>query len=124
MGSSVHLQGCDHRDENDDVPLANTGGGHLSSYYLQGMTPVHEAIVQIRGQGGAFVIDPHAVLVVPLSGQQARAQGAAVVDEHVVEGVLASVRRRLLFCYPRSTRPRKCAGRRSFWTKPVIPQPS
>lgn len=31
---------------------ANTGGGHLSSYYLQGMTPVHEAIVQIRGQGG------------------------------------------------------------------------
>lgn len=30
----------------------NTGGGHLSSYYLQGMTPVHEAVIQIRGHGG------------------------------------------------------------------------
>ena len=30
----------------------NTGGGHLSSYYLQGMTPIHEGVVQIRGEGG------------------------------------------------------------------------
>lgn len=30
----------------------NTGGGHLSGYYLQGMTPVAEAIIQARGQAG------------------------------------------------------------------------
>lgn len=31
----------------------NTGGGQLSGYYMWGMTPVSEAIIQARGQGGA-----------------------------------------------------------------------
>lgn len=30
----------------------NTGGGQLSGFYLQGMTPLAEAIVQLRGDGG------------------------------------------------------------------------
>ena len=30
----------------------NTGGGSLSSYYMWGMTPVSEGIIQGRGQGG------------------------------------------------------------------------
>ncbi len=30
----------------------NTGGGQLSSYYLWGMTPLSEAVIQVRGQGG------------------------------------------------------------------------
>ncbi|GAB2983135.1 thiolase family protein [Amycolatopsis acidiphila] len=30
----------------------NTGGGQLSGFYLQGMTPLVEAIVQLRGAGG------------------------------------------------------------------------
>ncbi len=30
----------------------NTGGGQLSGFYLQGMTPLAEAIVQLRGAGG------------------------------------------------------------------------
>jgi acetyl-CoA acetyltransferase len=29
----------------------NTGGGQLSGFYLQGMTPLTEAVVQLRGQG-------------------------------------------------------------------------
>ena len=30
----------------------NTGGGQLSGYYMWGMTPVSEAVIQLRGQGG------------------------------------------------------------------------
>lgn len=30
----------------------NTGGGHLSGFYLQGMTPLSEAVIQARGAGG------------------------------------------------------------------------
>jgi acetyl-CoA acetyltransferase len=31
----------------------NTGGGMLSSYYMWGMTPISEAVIQARGDGGA-----------------------------------------------------------------------
>lgn len=31
----------------------NTGGGQLSSFYMWGMTPVSEAVIQVRGEGGA-----------------------------------------------------------------------
>ena len=31
----------------------NTGGGQLSGWYLQGMTPLVEALIQLRGEGGA-----------------------------------------------------------------------
>ena len=30
----------------------NTGGGELSSFYMWGMTPISEAVIQARGQGG------------------------------------------------------------------------
>jgi acetyl-CoA acetyltransferase len=30
----------------------NTGGGQLSGFYLQGMTPLAEAVIQVRGAGG------------------------------------------------------------------------
>jgi acetyl-CoA acetyltransferase len=56
----------------------NTGGGQLSSYYLWGMTPLSEAVIQARGQAGqrqrsrsdlvlvsgnGGVLDHHATLV-------------------------------------------------------------
>ncbi|MCO5997386.1 thiolase C-terminal domain-containing protein [Actinoallomurus rhizosphaericola] len=31
----------------------NTGGGQLSAYYMWGMTPLSEAVIQARGDGGA-----------------------------------------------------------------------
>lgn len=35
----------------------NTGGGQLSSFYMWGMTPVSEAVIQVRGEGGARQVD-------------------------------------------------------------------
>ena len=37
----------------------NTGGGELSAFYMWGMTPVHEAVVQVRGQGGDRQVAKH-----------------------------------------------------------------
>ena len=39
----------------------NTGGGQLSSYYLWGMTPLSEAVIQVRGQGGERQVPRHEV---------------------------------------------------------------
>ncbi len=48
---------------------ANTGGGHLSGYYLQGMTPLSEAIMQARGQAGERQCARHdTVLVTNVGG--------------------------------------------------------
>ncbi|WP_202377091.1 thiolase family protein [Mycobacterium paraintracellulare] len=37
-------------DPGGTLPV-NTGGGQLSGYYLQGMTPLSEAMIQLRGDG-------------------------------------------------------------------------
>jgi acetyl-CoA acetyltransferase len=42
----------------------NTGGGQLSGYYMWGMTPLAEAVIQARGEGGLRqVASPEIVLV-------------------------------------------------------------
>jgi acetyl-CoA acetyltransferase len=46
----------------------NTGGGHLSGYYLQGMTPLSEAIMQVRGQAGDRQCKRHDVALVTNEG--------------------------------------------------------
>jgi acetyl-CoA acetyltransferase len=46
----------------------NTGGGQLSSYYMWGMTPLSEAIIQVRGQGGGRQVHPHDVALVSGNG--------------------------------------------------------
>ncbi len=55
------------------LPL-NTGGGQLSGYYLWGMTPVSEAIIQARGQGGERQADQHDIVLVSGNG--------GVLDHH------------------------------------------
>ncbi|HVW42178.1 MAG TPA: thiolase family protein [Amycolatopsis sp.] len=37
----------------------NTGGGELSSYYLWGMTPLSEGVIQARGQAGDRQVERH-----------------------------------------------------------------
>jgi len=46
----------------------NTGGGQLSGYYMWGMTPLSEAIIQVRGQGGDRQVDRHDVALVSGNG--------------------------------------------------------
>jgi acetyl-CoA acetyltransferase len=49
------------------LPL-NTGGGQLSGFYLWGMTPLHEAVLQARGQAGERQLDRHDVVLVSGNG--------------------------------------------------------
>jgi acetyl-CoA acetyltransferase len=46
----------------------NTGGGLLSSHYMQGMTPLSEGIIQIRGHGGERQAHAHDVALVSGNG--------------------------------------------------------
>jgi acetyl-CoA acetyltransferase len=52
----------------------NTGGGELSGYYLWGMTPLSEAVIQARGQGGARQSQRHDLVLVSGNG--------GVLDHH------------------------------------------
>jgi len=46
----------------------NTGGGQLSSFYMWGMTPVSEGVIQVRGEGGRRQVAKHDVALVSGNG--------------------------------------------------------
>jgi acetyl-CoA acetyltransferase len=46
----------------------NTGGGELSGYYMWGMTPLSEAVIQARGQGGERQVPKHDLVMVSGNG--------------------------------------------------------
>ena len=46
----------------------NTGGGQLSGYYMWGMTPLSEAVIQTRGQGGERQVPKHDCVLVSAQG--------------------------------------------------------
>jgi acetyl-CoA acetyltransferase len=52
----------------------NTGGGELSAYYMWGMTPLSEAVIQARGQGGERQASRHELVLVSGNG--------GVLDHH------------------------------------------
>jgi acetyl-CoA acetyltransferase len=46
----------------------NTGGGQLSAYYMWGMTPLSEAVIQARGQAGERQVRDHELALVSGNG--------------------------------------------------------
>jgi acetyl-CoA acetyltransferase len=63
------------------IPV-NTGGGQLSSFYMWGMTPVSEAIVQIRGDGGRRQVDKHEIGLVSGNGGILATHSTLVLGSH------------------------------------------
>jgi len=47
----------------------NTGGGQLSGFYMWGMTPLSEAVIQVRGQGGQRQVGSHSIALVSGNGR-------------------------------------------------------
>ncbi|MGD9941958.1 MAG: thiolase family protein [Burkholderiaceae bacterium] len=62
----------------------NTGGGQLAHAYLQGMTPLHEAVLQARGHGGRRQVERNDVILVTGSGGRLEYHAAAILSPHVV----------------------------------------
>jgi acetyl-CoA acetyltransferase len=54
--------------------MLNTGGGQLSGYYMWGMTPLSEAVIQARGHGGDRQAAAHDIVLVSGNG--------GVLDHH------------------------------------------
>jgi acetyl-CoA acetyltransferase len=60
----------------------NTGGGELSSYYMWGMTPLSEAVIQARGQGGSRQVDRHDLIMVSGNGGVLDFHSTLVLSPH------------------------------------------
>jgi len=60
----------------------NTGGGQLSGYYMWGMTPVSEAIIQARGQGGERQVARNDVILVSGNGGLLDHHATLIVSPH------------------------------------------
>jgi acetyl-CoA acetyltransferase len=62
----------------------NTGGGQLSGYYLQGMTPLSEAVIQARGRGGARQVARNDIILCTGSGGCLEFHAALIMSPHKV----------------------------------------
>jgi len=58
----------------------NTGGGQLSGYYLQGMTPITEAVIQGRGDGGKRQVKKNDVILVSGNGGRLQFHGSLIMS--------------------------------------------
>jgi acetyl-CoA acetyltransferase len=60
----------------------NTGGGELSSYYMWGMTPISEAIIQTRGQGGERQVERNDLIAVSGNGGMFNYHSTLLLSPH------------------------------------------
>ncbi|MGW4338585.1 thiolase family protein [Rhodococcus koreensis] len=63
----------------------NTGGGQLSSYYLWGMTPLVEAVIQARGDGGERQVPDNGMILVSGNGGILQHHASLVLSPHLKE---------------------------------------
>jgi acetyl-CoA acetyltransferase len=60
----------------------NTGGGELSSFYMWGMTPISEAVIQTRGQGGERQVPRNDLIAVSGNGGMFNYHSTLLVSPH------------------------------------------
>jgi acetyl-CoA acetyltransferase len=60
----------------------NTGGGELSAYYMWGMTPVSEGVIQARGQGDGRQVPRHDLVLVSGNGGTLDHHGTLILGAH------------------------------------------
>ena len=63
----------------------NTGGGQLSAYYMWGMTPLSEAVIQARGDGGERQVAANDVILVSGNGGILDHHSTLIVSPHEKE---------------------------------------
>jgi acetyl-CoA acetyltransferase/uncharacterized OB-fold protein len=68
----------------------NTGGGQLSAYYMWGFTPLSEAIIQARGDGGDRQSPATDVILVSGNGGILSHHGTLIVSPHKRERPVAA----------------------------------
>jgi acetyl-CoA acetyltransferase/uncharacterized OB-fold protein len=68
----------------------NTGGGQLSAYYMWGFTPLSEAIIQARGDGGERQSPATDVILVSGNGGILSHHGTLIVSPHLRERPLTT----------------------------------
>jgi acetyl-CoA acetyltransferase len=66
---------------NGSLPV-NTGGGQLSSFYMWGMTPVSEGIMQVRGEAGRRQVPKHDIGLVSGNGGILSTHSTLVLGAH------------------------------------------
>jgi acetyl-CoA acetyltransferase len=70
-----------HTGPDGSLPV-NTGGGQLSSFYMWGMTPIAEAIVQMRGEAGRRQVPKHEIGLVSGNGGILSTHSTLVLGAH------------------------------------------
>ena len=64
------------------VPYPPIRGGELSAYYMWGFTPLPEAVVQARGQGGERQVEENDVVLVSGNGGVLNYHSTTILSKH------------------------------------------
>jgi acetyl-CoA acetyltransferase len=60
----------------------NTGGGQLSGYYMWGFTPLSEAVIQARGQGGERQVEKNDIVLASGNGGVLNFHSTTILSKH------------------------------------------